>query len=161
MASSELGLIINDINLSKLTSSSYTRDRVNINTASTAVLAALFMGLGVDQNTAQTTAQTLATYRQQNPLNLTSIGWLVDALGSNNSVVQALRSQDLITTRSFQFTADIAATGAHGRGYRRVKFIFDISTGTPKIVYREDLSRLGWALGRKTRETWVTQNTAP
>ena len=37
-----------------------------------------------------------------------------------------------------------------------MKFIFDISDGTPKIIYRQDLSRLGWALGEKARETWVT-----
>jgi hypothetical protein len=36
-----------------------------------------------------------------------------------------------------------------------VKFIFDTSDGTPKIIYRQDLSRLGWALGENARETWV------
>ncbi len=56
-----------------------------------------------------------------------------------------------MTTHSYQFTADIAAVGAFGRGYRRVKFIFDISEGAPKILYRQDLSRLGWALGEKAR----------
>jgi hypothetical protein len=40
-----------------------------------------------------------------------------------------------------------------------VKFIFDISDGTPRIVYRQDLSRLGWALGEKARETLLAQNT--
>ena len=51
----------------------------------------------------------------------------------------------IITTQSYQFTADIAALGPYGRGYRRVKFIFDTSDGTPKIVYRQDLtqSRVG------------------
>ena len=52
------------------------------------------------------------------------------------------------------------ALGPFGRGYRRVKVVFDTSSGTPKIIYRQDLSRYGWALGKKTRETWVmTQNT--
>jgi type II secretory pathway component PulK len=132
---------------------------VNINTASAAVLNALFLGIGVDQSTAAGAAQQLVNYRQQNPNNLTSIGWLVDALGSGSSVVTTLRRGDSITTRSFQFTADIAATGAYGRGYQRVKFVFDVSEGTPRIIYRQDLSRLGWALGKKTRETWVTQST--
>jgi hypothetical protein len=70
-----------------------------------------------------------------------------------------LAKYDWWTTRSYQFTADIAAVGPFGRGYRRVKFIFDVSDGSPKILYRQDLSRLGWALGGKTRETWVAQNT--
>jgi len=75
----------------------------------------------------------------------------VDALGNTSPVVQTLEnaSRDYITTQSFQFTADIAAVGPFGRGYRRVKFVFDISEGAPKIIYRQDLSRLGWALGEK------------
>jgi hypothetical protein len=87
------------------------------------------------------------------------MSWMVDALGSNNAVVQALRSanRDFITTQSFQFTADIAAVGPFGRGYRRVKFVFDLSEGTPKIIYRQDLSRLGWALGEKARAAWVAK----
>ena len=64
-----------------------------------------------------------------------------------------------MTTKSYQFTADIAAVGAFGRGYRRVKFIFDVSDGSPKILYRQDLSRLGWALGDKVREDLVAKDT--
>jgi type II secretory pathway component PulK len=142
-----------------VTNAHYTRGRLNINTGTAPALTALFTGLGVDQSTASGAAQSLITYRQQNPNNLTSVAWIVDALGRSGTVIQALRRGDYITTHSFQFTADIAATGAYGRGYRRVKFVFDISEGMPEIIYRQDLSRLGWALGGKTRETWVAQNT--
>jgi hypothetical protein len=143
------------------TTNLYTNGLLNINTAGASVMEALFMGLDVDQDTAQSAAQTLITYRQQNPNNLNAISWIVDALGNNNAVVQALENagRDYITTQSFQFTADIAAVGPFGRGYRRVKFIFDISEGTPKIIYRQDLSRLGWALGEKARATWVAKET--
>jgi DNA uptake protein ComE-like DNA-binding protein len=143
------------------TTNLYTNGLLNINTAGAPVMEALFMGLSVDQNTAQSAAQTLVTYRQQNPNNLNAISWIVDALGNNNAVVLALENagRDYITTESFQFTADIAAVGPFGRGYRRVKFIFDISEGTPKIIYRQDLSRLGWALGEKARATWVAKET--
>ena len=88
-----------------------------------------------------------------------AIAWLIDALGNNSPVITALARGNTVTTRSFQFTADIAAVGAYGRGYRRVKFIFDVSDGSPKILYRQDLSRLGWALGDKARETLVAKNT--
>ena len=71
----------------------------------------------------------------------------------------ALARGDYVTTRSYQFTADIAAVGPYGRGYRRVKFIFDVSDGSPKILYRQDLSRLGWALGDKAREDLLAKNT--
>jgi DNA uptake protein ComE-like DNA-binding protein len=143
------------------TTNLYTPGLLNINTASATVMTALFMGLGVDQSTAQGAAQSLVTYRQQNPNNLNAISWIVDALGNTSPVVQTLANapRDYITTESFQFTADIAAVGPFGRGYRRVKFIFDITEGTPKIIYRQDLSRLGWALGEKARATWVAKET--
>jgi hypothetical protein len=137
----------------------YFRGRVNVNTACADVLTALFMGRNVDEQTANAAAQTLITYRQQNPNNLNSVAWIIDALGNNSPVVQALTRGDYVTTHSFQFTADIAAVGPFGRGYRRVKFIFDMSDGAPKILYRQDLSRLGWALGEKARQTLVATDT--
>ena len=146
-------------NVVTTTTNLYTYGRVNINTAGEAVLTSLLMGANIDQDTADGAAQSLISYRQQNPTALTSPAWFVTALGQNNSVVTALVKHDWITTKSFQYTADIAAVGPFGRGYRRVKFIFDITDGTPKIIYRQDLSRLGWALGDKVRETLVAQNT--
>jgi len=130
----------------------YTRGRVNINTASATVLACL-PGMDVGP------AQQVINYRQQNPNNLTSIGWIVDALGASSTAIQGLQTGDYITTQSYQFTADIAAVGPYGRGYRRVKFVFDLSQGTTNIVYRQDLSRLGWALGDNVRQTWVATAT--
>lgn len=155
MSTSDFAKIYSDVTTS---SAPYIRGRVNVNTASAPVLEALLMGLGLDQQTALSTAQNLINYRQQNPDNLTSVAWIVDALGQSNPAVQALAGGDHITTRSFQFTADIAAVGPFGRGYRRVKFIFDTSNGIPKIIYRQDLTRLGWALGDKVRETLLAQN---
>lgn len=156
MSSDDFAKIYNNVTTTNV---AYLRGRVNINTAGAAVLTALFMGLILDEPTASGAAQQLVTYRQQNPDNLNSIAWIVDALGSDSPVVRALRSGDYITTHSFQFTADIAAVGPFGRGYRRVKFVFDISEGPPKIIYRQDLSRLGWALGEKARATWVAKET--
>jgi len=141
------------------TTNAYLRSRVNVNTANSDVLTALFMGANVDEQTAISAAQTLVTYRQQNPGNLGSIAWVIDALGNNHQVVTALAKHDWLTTRSYQFAADIAAVGPFGRGYRRVKFIFDVSDGSPKILYRQDLSRLGWALGEKVRENLVAKDT--
>ena len=152
----DIGKVFNNITT---TTNLYTYGRVNINTAGEAVLTALMMGANIDQQTADGAAQTLIAYRQQNPTTLTSPAWFITALGQNNNIVPALVTHDWITTRSFQYTADIAAVGPSGRGYRRVKFVFDITDGTPKIIYRQDLSRLGWALGDKARETLVAQNT--
>jgi type II secretory pathway component PulK len=141
------------------TTNTYIRNRVNVNTANSDVLTAMFMGANDDEQTSISAAQTLASYRQQNSNNLASIAWVIDALGNNSPVLPLLAKYDWWTTRSYQFTADIAAVGPFGRGYRRVKFIFDVSDGSPKILYRQDLSRLGWALGEKARENLVAKDT--
>lgn len=139
--------------------STYVRGRVNIDTADSTVLTALFWGVGysqgVDQSTAQSAAQAVINYRVQNSEDLTSVAWIVDALGTSSPVIKALQTGDYITARTYQFEADIAAVGPYGRGYRRVKFIFDTSNGAPIIIYRQDLSSLGWALGDKARQTWI------
>jgi len=128
------------------TSGNYVIGRVNVNTASAAVLACLAGGdTGV--------GQLLVNYRLSNPNNLTSIAWVADALGQNNpDALTALEVGDFLTTQSFQMTADIAALGPFGRGYRRVRFVFDTCDGTPRIVYRQDLTHLGWALGKDVRQ---------
>jgi hypothetical protein len=131
------------------TNGNYIYGRVNINTAPPAVLACL-PGVGTD------IANQLANFRRQASDRLTSVAWVAEALGQDNqAVLEELARTDCITTRSYQFTADIAALGPHGRGYRRVRFVFDLTSGTPEIVYRQDLGHLGWALGVYARETWT------
>jgi len=135
----------------KLTASSGTmaEGRVNVNSASLEVLTCL---TGGDYSA----AQVLLSYRQANPNNLTSIAWLVDALGQNYpDALTALATGDTLTTQSYQYAADIAALGPYGRGYRRVRLIFDTSGGAPKVVYRQDLTHLGWALGKEVRQNWL------
>jgi hypothetical protein len=136
-------------------SGSYIEGRVNVNTASAAVLACLLEGdTGV--------AEQLVNYRQSNPDNLRSIAWIVDALGdSAPEALEALQAGDYITTQSYQFTADIAALGPYGRGHRRVKFVFDTSDGSPRIVYRQDLTHVGWALGNEVRQNCLLAKATP
>jgi hypothetical protein len=146
MTSAEFSQISSNLTVSTNT---FIEGRVNVNTASVAVLTCLLNG-------DSSAAQQLVNYRLANPGNQTSIAWVIDALGGNYaSALTALQSGDYITTQTYQFTADIAALGPHGRGYRRVKFIFDTSTGAPQIVYRQDLTHLGWALGTEARKKWL------
>src|SRR5690349_3132379 len=148
MTSAEFALIATNLTTVPPTRA-YIEGRVNVNTASAPVLACLLNG-------DFSAAQELINYRSANPNSLTSIAWVIDALGQNFATdLQALQSWDCLTTQSFQFTADIAAIGPHGRGYRRVRFVFDTSNGTPQIVYRKDLTSLGWALGKETRQKWL------
>lgn len=140
-----------------VTTNAYSYGRVNLNTANATVLTALFVGVGLSQEAAEGASSTLVRYREQNTTSLNSIAWMVTALGRDHPAVTTLAGRDLLTTRSFQYGADLVAVGPLGRGYRRVKFIFDISDGVPKILYRQDLSRLGWALGDRVREEIAQQ----
>ena len=116
---------------------------VNVNTASEAVLGCL-PGIGT------TNAPTLVAYRKANTApRENSMAWVIDAM-DRGALTQAAR---WLTGRTYQFTADIAAVGHHGRGYRRVQMVFDTSSGTPIVQYRQDLTHLGWSLGRRVRET--------
>jgi type II secretory pathway component PulK len=127
---------------------------VNINTASATVLTCILPNNDIG------TANQIITYRQANASNqdnLTSVAWLTQAVDQ----ATALAMGPYITGHSYQYMADVAAVGANGRGYRRTRFIFDLGTGTPKILYRQDLSHLGWALGKQIRETNFVATATP
>ena len=100
-------------------------------------------------------ASSVIAYREANPDKLSTVAWLAEAIEPNNAV----QAGPYVTVHSYQFTADVAAVGEHGRGFRRVKFVFDTSDGTPKIVYRQDLTHLGWALGNQTRQQLLALQT--
>ncbi len=120
---------------------------VNVNTASEAVLTCV-PGIG------QEFASTLVSYRRTNPDKLSTVSWVKDALGWTTADRQRIRQAGpWITGRSYQYTADVAAVGHHGRGYRRTRFVFDTSEGPARIRYVQDLTGLGWALGPQIRDS--------
>jgi len=125
-----------------LTANTNVQGLVNVSTASEAVLMSI-PGIGTDK------ASALVSYRQSNPSQANTIAWVADALDRDTNRVSL--AGPYITAHGYQFTADVAAVGHHGRGFRRVKFVFDTSDGTPRIVYRQDLTHLGWALGNQGR----------
>ncbi len=120
---------------------------VNVNTASETVLACI-PGIGLSS------AASLVTYRLANPTALTSLVWITHVL----SPAAIRRAGPYITDQSYQFSADIAAVGRFGRGYHREKVVFDTTMGTPRIIFRQDLTSLGWALGTQVRKTLKTAN---
>ena len=81
---------------------------------------------------------------------LTSYAWLPQVLPPTNII----RAGRYLTDRSYQFSADVAGVGnAAGRGYCREKTIFDMTRGTPRVIFHQDLTAYGWALGAQVRET--------
>ena len=142
----EFAGLANDITT---TNGAFILGRVNINTASATVLGSL-PGMTLELG------EELVNYRETHPDSLTSIAWISEALSSSSQALNSLQGSDCITTQSYQFSADIAALGPFGRGYRRVRLVFDTSDGTPRIIYRQDLSHLGWALGKEVRQAWLS-----
>jgi DNA uptake protein ComE-like DNA-binding protein len=124
--------------------------RVNINTASSGVLACL-PGVGEDG------AERLVAYRERNPEALTTPMWLARALGDE----AAIAAGPYVTTRTYQIAADVVAVGPSGLAFRRTRFIFDLTTGTPIVVSRRDLTHLGWPLGEELHASLVTHGRAP
>lgn len=137
MTSDEFAQIHTDISVTN----AVQEGLVNVNTASEEVLACI-PGIGLDY------AASLVAYRQANPTSLDSMAWVTEVLPAEN-IAQCGR---YITDQAFQFTADVAAVGANGRGYHRTRFVFDTASGTPRIIFRRDLTSLGWALGPDVRQ---------
>ncbi len=129
-----------------MSSGNYQVGLINANTASAAVLACL---PGMTPALAQ---QMVAARPQPGDAAASNLAWVVQVLGVDDSAAIGR----YLTTRSYQFSVDVAAVGRHGRGYRRTLFVLDTSTdptGPPQIVYRRNLTHLGWALGKDARAT--------
>lgn len=75
-----------------------------------------------------------------------SLLWLVDAIGEDKGGAIGA----LLTTRSYQYTADIVALSGDGRGFCRLRVTVDAAPDRgntrPRIVYIQDLNALGWPL---------------
>jgi type II secretory pathway component PulK len=126
---------------------------INVNTAGATVLGCL-PGMTNGQ------AAQLISYRQSNTNALTlnpSVIWITQVLQQSDAVAAG----PYITGFGYQYMADVAAIGHDGRGYRRTRFIFDTSSGTPIILHRQDLSQLGWALGKEARNKWLLATQTP
>ncbi len=134
----EFTLIEGDLTTS---TNQFVEGLVNVNTATATVLACL---PGLDA----TKADTLIATRASMGTDLQhSIAWVKDALDATS----ADQLGPYITGRSYVYSADVAALGHRGRGYKRVKFIFDTTEGGAKIRQRQELTHLGWALGQNVR----------
>jgi len=119
---------------------------VNVNTASATVLACI-PGIGPDKAASLIAARATQTTPPEN------LAWVVPILGEAGSIAAG----PYLTANSYQLSADAAAVGRYGRGYRRTRFVIDNSTGTPRIVYRRNMAPLGWALGSDARDTLASK----
>jgi DNA uptake protein ComE-like DNA-binding protein len=128
----------------------YSVGLVNVNTADQTVLSC------VPGITYQVAGQIVAARSQQSAPS-SALDWVAPLLGQS----AAIEAGPYLTTRSYQISADIAAVGRHGRGYRRSRVVIDSSSGTPQVVYRRNLASLGWALGADARAALTSSSPAP
>ena len=70
------------------------------------------------------------------------IAWVADALPEK----KAIAIGPYITTRSFQYSADIVSISADGRAFKRCRIVVNAAQSPPRILYRQDLTYLGWPL---------------
>jgi type II secretory pathway component PulK len=115
---------------------------LNVNTASAQAMACL-------PTLSQGDAANLAD-AQASGINTGNLSWFFNAL----QPAQIVNVAPYITDRSYQFSADIVAVSGDGRSFKRVRIVIDGSglapnaaTATPaQIIYRKDLTSLGWPL---------------
>ena len=70
------------------------------------------------------------------------MAWIVNALTPQ----KAAAIGSYITGRSFFYSADIVAVGGDASWSKRVRIVVDAHNSPPSIVYRKDLTYLGWPL---------------
>ena len=112
---------------------------VNINTAPKQVLLAL----GGLQD-----ADCDNLIAKRSSVDTTNIAWVLGVIAPTT----ARQVGGSITARSFQYSADIVAVSGDGRSFKRARIVIDATTLPSKIVYRKDVTNIGWPLDPVIRD---------
>ena len=136
MTSTELAKVIDSLTT---VSGTTIQGLVNVNTAPLAVLMCL---PGLEESDAQ------AIITKRDGADTSNMAWMMDALTPQKLGPIGSR----ITGRSFQYSADIVAVSHDGRAFKRVRIVIDARNTPPKIIYRRDLTSLGWPLPQQIRD---------
>jgi DNA uptake protein ComE-like DNA-binding protein len=110
------------------------RGLINVNTAPIQVLQTL-PGLTLQDATNIANAQA-------NQATVGDTSWISSVISSTSAAAIA----PLITGQSYQYSADIIAVSGDGRAFKRVRIVIDARAQPASIVYRKDLTSLGWPL---------------
>ena len=115
---------------------------VNVNIASKPVLLCL-------PSLEDSDADKLINERGRASTDLGSIAWVLDVLDQD----KALAIGAFITTRSYQYRADIVSVSGNGRSFRRHASILDTMESPTRVRYWKSLAHLGWPLDREILAT--------
>lgn len=108
---------------------------VNVNTAPREVLMCL-------PDLDESDVDALLAARLKSGTDLTTIAWVTGALSPEKAA--AIGRQ--ITTHSYQFSADVVATHANGRAFKRYRAVLDAGGETPRVLSWCEMTHLGWPL---------------
>jgi type II secretory pathway component PulK len=125
-----------------LTSAPPNTGLINVNTAPAQVLACL-PGLAQGESDTIVASRTSA--------DLTNMGWFFKAI----SPTEIASVAPYITDRSSVYSADIVAVSGDGRAFKRERIVVKYTSGnTPPstIIYRKDMTSLGWPLTADIRQ---------
>lgn len=152
MTSAEFDKVANYITTSTATT---LPGLVNINTAPAAVLMCLSLTTEEAQSVVSARGNNAASNTASSALggltgsngasgnsNATGFGWIMDAIAPQRAAV--IGGQ--ITGSSYFYSADIVAVTDNGRGFKRVRIVVDGRSSPPAVIYRKDLTYLGWPL---------------
>ncbi|MDK2971069.1 MAG: hypothetical protein PWP23_824 [Candidatus Sumerlaeota bacterium] len=120
-------------------SGDYRTGLVNVATAPSEVLACL-PGM-----TSEKAIELVEARASLDETTLESTAWLTTVLDADTVALVG----PFVTSRSYQFGLDIAATGRNGRGVRRTFAVLDVEDEA-RVIYRRDLARAGWPLDDDT-----------
>ncbi len=132
MTAEEFGQIIDRVTT---TDEDTLKGLVNINTASAQVLLCL---PGLEQ----ADVDAMIAKRQEGGVDTGNILWVTGVL----TPPKALAIGPYITTKSFQYSADITAVSAGGNTFKRYNVVIDTAEGQKQVVFKQSLTTLGWPL---------------
>jgi type II secretory pathway component PulK len=118
---------------------------INVNTAPREVLLTLTQNLTEQDIDKLLEARRNASSSLASSDSPTGIAWVAEALQD-----KAVGLGNLVTGKSYQWSADIVAVSGNGRAFKRIRIVVD-TTGVqsglpPQIVYRRDLTDGGWPM---------------
>ena len=70
----------------------------------------------------------------------TDLSWVYEALGPQKAGQVGV----WLTNKSYQYSADIVAISGTGKSFKRVRIVVDGRSTPAKIIYRKDLTDLGF-----------------
>jgi len=114
------------------------RGLINVNTAPKQVLRCL---PGLEESD----VSALIAARSASDVNPSSLAWVVGVLPQ----AKAVDIGSYLTARSYQFSADIVSVAGDGRAFRRCRIVVDATNSPPQLLYRQDLTSLGWPLSQE------------